>query len=167
MSKSLYIDTEWFPGAGPQRLFLVGFASGRTVSQIYGKALSQKRVISLFDDHDFVWVYGPDVGVLERYTGTDLRRRASCFNGLKMMRNLYPDLPSHRLSFMETHLGFKREVKKYKSNIFQIERDWKDPKKRLDVLKYNRDDVANLRLLIKHTIKVNKLSIADLLKYRL
>lgn len=167
MHRNIYIDTEWFPGAGPQRLFLVGYATGRSVSQLYGRALSKKAVIELFDVSKNVWVYGPDIGVLERFTGIDLRRRATCLNGLKMMRQLYPELPSHRLSFMEKHLGFPREVAKYKSNIFQIERDWKDPKKRLDVLKYNRDDVANLRNVINRTIKINNLSESDLLAFRL
>ena len=38
----------------------------------------------------------------------------------------------------------KRTQKQYKTNIWQLNKDWYDPYKKQQVLKYNYEDVANL-----------------------
>jgi hypothetical protein len=41
-------------------------------------------------------------------------------------------------------LEIKRSQRQYKSNIFKLAEDWKNPYKKPQVLKYNMEDVINL-----------------------
>ncbi|MDD2636003.1 MAG: hypothetical protein PHW82_10940 [Bacteroidales bacterium] len=43
----------------------------------------------------------------------------------------------------------KRSQKQYKTNIWKLVEDWKNPYKKQNVLKYNYEDVANLVRLKK------------------
>ncbi|MBK6481618.1 MAG: ribonuclease H-like domain-containing protein [Chitinophagaceae bacterium] len=54
---------------------------------------------------------------------------------------------------MEHKFGIRRQVVKYKTSIFQIWRDWRNPTKKKAVLLYNKEDVVNL---VKLALKIFK-----------
>ncbi|MBI5539073.1 MAG: ribonuclease H-like domain-containing protein [Bacteroidia bacterium] len=51
---------------------------------------------------------------------------------------------SYKLAYFEEIFELKRSEKQYKSNIFKLAEDWRNPYKKQKVLKYNMEDVVNL-----------------------
>lgn len=143
MNNNLYIDAEWFPN---QELFLIGFArENGEVGQLYNRSLTLRNFMKLLRATDgYIYFYGPDIGMCEKYFGIDIRSQYKCINLLRITRAEMPRLKSWRLDNIERYFGLKRHVSKYKKSIFQIYSDWNDKKYRERVLMYNRDDVANL-----------------------
>ncbi|MBK9730303.1 MAG: ribonuclease H-like domain-containing protein [Chitinophagaceae bacterium] len=60
---------------------------------------------------------------------------------------------SFKLKDLEHKFSIRRKVMKYKTSIFQIWGDWRNPKKKKAVLHYNREDVVNL---VRLTFKIFK-----------
>jgi uncharacterized protein YprB with RNaseH-like and TPR domain len=92
----------------------------------------------------YIYFYGPDIGMLEKFTGLDIRNNYRCINLLKVFRDIMPGMDSYKLASFEEMFEIKRTQKQYKANIWQLNRDWYDPYKKQQVLKYNYEDVANL-----------------------
>lgn len=148
MKTNLYIDLEWFMN---QEVFLIGYAYSVTrAGQLYEDSLNIDNVISLFEPvNGSVFFYGPDIGMLEKNTGLDIKGNFDCVNLLPVFRNLLPGLNSYRLADIEDLFGIYRSQHRYKSNIFKLSQDWFNPYKRNLVLKYNLEDVVNLVRLKK------------------
>ena len=148
---NLFIDAEWYLN---QRIFLIGYAFEYVgtekiyVHQQYHKNIYDESVIQKFQQcTGYVFVYGPDIGMLEKRFNYPFREEFTCINFLKVVKELVPGLSSYKLADIEKHFGIYREQDKYKKNIFDIYDDWHDPNFRTYVLKYNEEDVYYLARL--------------------
>lgn len=151
-NKNLYIDAEWFP---TQEVFLIGYArEDAYVKQLYSKYLTEqafRRVLDKTVGH--IFFYGPDIALLEKHFGMDIRNNYDCVNLLNITRRFMPHAKNWRLDHMEKVFKLQRSVAKYKKSIFQIYSDWNDPRYRKRVLQYNLDDVRNLVLVKQKMVK--------------
>ena len=43
----------------------------------------------------YIYFYGPDIGMLEKFTRLDIRNNYRCINLLKVFRDIMPELPSY------------------------------------------------------------------------
>ncbi|HNQ67823.1 MAG TPA: ribonuclease H-like domain-containing protein [Bacteroidales bacterium] len=139
----LYIDLEWFFN---QELFLVGYAYSITnYGQLYDENLNTENIIRILQPVDgYIYFYGPDIGMIEKSTGMDIRNNFRCVNLLKVFRDIMPGMDSYKLAYFEEMFEIKRSQRQYKSNIFKLAEDWNNPYKKQHVLKYNMEDVINL-----------------------
>jgi len=143
----IYIDVEW---TLDQDVFLIGYAyTLRKKGQLYGKSLTKKNFLTLLEGVEFIFIYGPDIGMLEKYFSIDIRQEYKCINLLKIFRRYIPGLKSYKLAALEEMFGIKRTTKQYKQNIFTLFKDWRNPSKRRLCLKYNMEDVINLLIIKK------------------
>ncbi|MFH2144231.1 MAG: ribonuclease H-like domain-containing protein [Bacteroidota bacterium] len=144
----LYLDLEWF---FTQELFLMGYAYSITNhGQLYDENLTINNIIQILEPVDgYIFFYGPDIGMLEKNTGLDIRNNFLCVNLLKVFRQIMPGMDSYRLSSFEEMFDIKRTQRQYKTNIFKLIEDWRNPYKKNNVLKYNQEDVVNLVRLKK------------------
>jgi hypothetical protein len=145
MKKSIYLDGEWFIGGN---IFLIGLcdSSGRTW-QLYHGTLTRSKFLSLIRNCGAIYFYGPDIGVIEKHFKIELRRKYSCYNLLKIFRQVLPPQPSYKLAALEKVHGIVRSRVEYKKNMFDIFSDWRNAHKRKRVLQYNKEDVVNLMKL--------------------
>jgi hypothetical protein len=139
----LYMDLEWFPN---QEVYLIGYGYNiSTVTLLYDETLTMQHIQEMLAPVDgYIYFYGPDIGMLEKFTGLDIRNNYRCINLLKVFRDIMPGLPSYKLASFEVMFDIKRTQKQYKTNIWQLNKDWYNPYKKQQVLKYNYEDVANL-----------------------
>lgn len=149
-----FIDAEWYIH---QRIFLIGYAYENTKDgtiecrQLFKNLMKPADIIKILaPTTGKVFVYGPDIGMLEKVFSLDIRGYFYCLNLLKIVKDCYPGLTSYKLAAMEKKFGYKREAAKYKSDIFSIFRDWKDPKLRKLVMQYNLEDVYYLAKVKQH-----------------
>lgn len=157
--KSIYIDAEWYIGGN---IFLIGYCyTAKYFGQLYDKSLSKKRFLALLKDVKYIYIYGPDIGILEKYYGINLRSEFICINLLKVFRD-HLQLPSYKLAAVEEIFGITRARVEYKKNIFSIWKDWKKIHLKNRILEYNREDVINMMILwkqirIAYNVKINYL----------
>ncbi len=139
----LYLDLEWFPN---QEIYLIGYGySIGTTTLLYDDTLTMQHIQEMLSRVDgYVYFYGPDIGMLEKFTGLDIRNNYRCINLLKVFRDIMPGMESYKLASFEVMFDIKRSQKQYKTNIWQLNKDWYDPYKKQQVLKYNYEDVVNL-----------------------
>ncbi len=149
----LYLDLEWF---FTQELFLVGYAYSITDhGQLYDETLTIENILTILQPVDgYIYFYGPDIGMLEKCTGLDIRNNYRCVNLLKVFRQIMPGMESYRLSSFEDMFEIKRTQRQYKTNIFKLMEDWRNPYKKQNVLKYNLEDVVNLVRLKREIFEV-------------
>ena len=166
--KNVFIDAEWYIN---QNIFLIGYAvtSPRkdVFGQMYGKTLSRlefKRVVN--KTTGYVFGYGPDIGMTEKFFNWKFRDKFSCINLLRCFRD-HVNSSSMKLADIERKFRIGRKVVKYKTTIFSIWRDWKHPQKRFAVLTYNQEDVLNLVKLTRIIFKKYKINHAYLKSIRL
>lgn len=135
--------------------------------QLYGKKLTKPKVKITLNKVENIFFYGPDIGIIEKNFGFDLRSNFRCFNLLKIFRQVLPPQKSYKLSDLETKFGIHRTRSEYKKNMFHIFNDWRNADKRKRVLQYNREDVVNLMKLKRIIFKKYgvKLSDSDRLKW--
>ena len=105
--------------------------------------------------------------MLEKFFDCDLKTYYWCFNLLTIIKRLEPDLPSYKLADLEKIVGIQRETMEYKSNIWQLHRDWKNPLKKQFALQYNREDVTNLIKIKNHFFQKHGITRKDIEQYRL
>lgn len=140
--KELYLDCEWFI---TQKMYLIGYAYNlRTGVQLYEKTLTRKNVLKMLEGVTKIYFWGPDIGMIEKCFNLKLRERYFCVNLLAVMRAIEPHSDSFKLAHFEELAGIKRTTMEYKSDIRNLHRDWKNPKKRYLALKYNKEDVLNM-----------------------
>jgi uncharacterized protein YprB with RNaseH-like and TPR domain len=139
----LFIDLEWFFN---QELFLVGYAYSITkYGQLYDENLNMNNIAAMLQPvNGYIYFYGPDIGMLEKSTGLNIRNKYRCINLLKVFRDIMPGMDSYKLAYFEEMFELNRSEKIYKSNIFKLAEDWRNPYKKQKVLKYNMEDVVNL-----------------------
>ena len=161
----LYIDAEWYLN---QRIFLIGYSyNQKPFGQLYGKRLTRKNFQKLFDKvTGTVYCYGPDTGMLEKFFKWKFREKFRCVNLMKVFKD-FIKTGSFKLKDLEYRFGIRRKVMKYKANIFQIWKDWRDKVKKKMVLHYNREDVVNLVRLALKIFKKYKIKPKYLEKIRL
>lgn len=145
---NLFVDAEWYLN---QRIFLIGYAyeDERTgnieVKQLYNQNILKRHIREILRFlNGTIYVYGPDVGMLEKRFDVPLREKHRCVNMLKVVKEFIPGLSSYKLADIEKHFGFHRKAEKYKQNIFDIYRDWHHPELKKLVLEYNYEDVFYL-----------------------
>jgi hypothetical protein len=154
---NLYIDAEWYLN---QKVFLIGYSYNlRTFGQIYGKKLTKREFRKLFKKvTGSIFCYGPDVGMLEKFFKIKIRKKFRCVNLMKVFKD-FIKIGSFKLKHLEQRFGIKRKVMKYKTNIYDIWKDWKNIIKKRVVLHYNREDVVNL---VKLALKIfRKFSVTE------
>lgn len=165
MGKNLFIDGEWFLN---QEVYLLGYAyNQQQCGQLYDATMDRDAFIELLIDVDCIYCYGPDVGMLEKFFDYDLKTFYSCFNLLTIIKRLEPDLPSYKLADLEKIVGIQRATMEYKSNIWQLHRDWHNPERRARALEYNREDVINLIKVKNYFFQKHGITRKDIEKYRL
>ena len=122
----LFIDLEWFFN---QELFLIGYAYSTTkYGQLYDENLNMNNISAMLRPvNDYIYFYGPDIGMLEKSTGLNIRNNYRCINLLKVFRDIMPGMDSYKLAYFEEMFDLKRSEKTYKSNIFKLAEDWRNP----------------------------------------
>lgn len=148
--KSIFLDLEWRSDGVP---FIVGYAYNlRDFGQLLEGDITPSAVSALFSGVSHVYVYGPDVAVLEKFYDLNLRQNYVCINLLTAAKAVFR-FPNYRLSTVEKALGLSRKAD-YKERIFQLYSDFGNAKNRAEALQYNLDDVLSLvrlkRLLQTH-----------------
>jgi uncharacterized protein YprB with RNaseH-like and TPR domain len=88
--------------------------------------------------------------MLEKFFKWKFRDKFRCVNLMKVFKD-YIKKGSFKLKDLEHRYGIRRKVMKYKTSIFQIWRDWRNPTKKKAVLLYNKEDVVNL---VKLALKI-------------
>jgi hypothetical protein len=157
--KSLYLDCEWFIGG---KLFLIGGCySDGTTFQLYHRKLNSVDFRKKLEGVTDIYIYGPDIGILEKNFLLKLRTKYRCFNLLKIFRQVLPPQKSYKLSALETKFGIHRARVEYKKNMFEIFYDWRKADKRGRVLQYNREDVINLMRLKRIIFKKYGVRLSD------
>lgn len=160
---NLYIDIEWFP-LPEQVVFLIGYKYGnRKTQQLIEPTRKQVAMLFAQEEISYVFVYGPDIGMLEKTFKLFIKKNYFCVNSLKLVKRLQPQ-QCNKLSCMEETYKIKRTQKKYKENIFQLFHDWQSPWKRKHILEYNLQDVESLKIITDDIIKKFK---PNLEEYRL
>lgn len=164
---NLYIDDEWYVGGS---IFLHSYATDISpCHQYWGSKLVRENIYKSLKlaDNGYIFIYGPDIGMLEKEFNLNIRNEYICINLLKVFKALLPKRSSYKLADLEEDFGIMRKVKKYKANIFTIYKDFHNPYRRDAVLQYNREDVINLRALKEIILKKHPISRKDLLSMRL
>lgn len=146
----LFLDAEWFIGG---EIFLIGWSRNRSqFGQLYDESLTAQRFQELLDDTTgIIYIYGPDIGIIEKHFEIDIRNTWHCVNLLKVFKDVLPELPNYKLATIEKLYHVKRNRNEYKANIFNIFKDWRRPQVKSLVLQYNQEDVINL-VKLKHVI---------------
>jgi len=163
--KNIFIDCEWFLN---QRIYLLGYAYNlNDWGQLCDNAVNLQNFDHILRGVENIYVFGPDIGMMEKFFNVDLRNYFRCFNLLTIIKRIEPYLSSYRLCDLEQYAGIERETQEYKSNIFQLHRDWYDYKKRPYALKYNREDVLNLIRVKNYFFQRNGITLRDIEKWRM
>lgn len=154
MADDLYLDCEWFIGGD---IFLIGYARGpKSFGALHDESLTKENFESILNQtNGKIYIYGPDIGVLEKHFDIDIRTNWHCVNLYKIFRDVLPGLKNYKLATIEKLYGLKRNRNEYKANIFSIFKDWRRPQVKSLVLQYNQEDVINL-VKLKHIIFMQK-----------
>ena len=153
---NIYLDCEW---KQDQQIFLVCYAYGVSrFGQVHGEDLNRDYILSLFNEVDgYVFVYGPDIAMLEKNFEIDIRNNYRCVNLLRVFRK-YCDFNSYKLADLEYVYDIPRTSRKYKAQFWTITQDWFNPQKKKHILKYCREDVLNLIRLKKSIFRDYKIT---------
>jgi hypothetical protein len=157
----LYIDCEW---QIPNKLFLIGYCySQTTFNQLYDNTLTISNVVNMLMPVDgFIFIYGPDIAIIENYFGIDIRHTKRCINLIKVFRHYEPYFSSYKLKALEWYYNVDRKSEAYKENIFTFLHDWYKPEMRKQCLLYNKEDVINLMKVKKMFFSDHEISKNDL-----
>ncbi len=141
--KNIFFDCKWFPN---QKIFIIGYAYNlNSFGQLYDSSITKKNFINLLKPvNGYIFFYGPDIGILEKFFLMDIRHNYNCVNLMPIFSQFTPLLNSHRLCDLEKTFGLKRSSAQYKKNIRLLIEDWKNPDGKKNALKYNQEDVLNL-----------------------
>ena len=166
MKTELYLDCEWFIGG---ELFLVGWATDlRNYGQLYDDQLTKHRVLKLIRQADHIFIYGPDIGIIEKHFDIEIKKHHHCVNLLKVFRDTLPWwYTSMKLGDLEQSFGIERKTIEEKGNIWEVLRKWNHPEKRKTTLLYNEEDVLNMLRLKRIIFNKYGLTKHDLKNYRL
>ena len=164
---NLYLDNEWYKD---QKIFIHSYATDKSrCYQLWGSLLTRENIIKSLNlaKNGFIFFYGPDIGMLEKEFNINIRDNYVCINLLTVFRHQLPKRSCYKLASIERDFGIIRKVAKYKTSIFTIYSDFHNIEKKHIVLKYNEEDVINLRILKEKIFKKYPISNKELLKLRL
>ncbi len=165
--KNIFIDCEWNP-LNHSKIFLIGYAYNLSSSGVLTdkkiNATELKRILKPVTG--FIFVYGPDIGVMEKNLSMDIRNNYRCINMLTLVRNEIPGLPCYKLYKIEQYFNIYRKTMDYKFDIFRIISDWKTYEGRKKVIKYNMEDVINLPRIF-NALRKSGLTYRKVMKYRI
>ena len=163
--KNIYIDCEWFLN---QHIYLLGYAYNfQDWGQLCDDAVNLENFATILQGVENIYIYGPDIGMMEKFFNVDLRNNFRCFNLLSIIKKIEPYLPSYKLCELEAYIGIERQTMEYKSNIFTLHHDWYNAKKRPLCLQYNREDVLNLIRVKNYFFQRNGVTLRDILQWRM
>lgn len=168
----LYLDAEWYLN---QRIFLIGYAYVNKnhiveIGQLFTHNIEHDQIQSLLSKvgkKDCIFIYGPDIGMMEKRFQIDMRNKYNCINLIKVFRDVLPARASYKLADIEKSFRIQRKEMKYKKTISDIYRDWAHEDTRKRVLQYNYEDVVYLVKLKKIIFKKYKVTFDYLLTVRL
>lgn len=146
-NNELYVDCEW---TLDQKIFLIGINKKKNTYQLYDYYLTKSNFLQTLKNIKYIYFFGPDIKMLEKFFKINLRKKYICINLLKILHDKIK-LKSYKLMNIEKEFKIVRKNYIYKANFFRIFKDWKTPKYKKFVLKYNYDDVENL-FIIKEKI---------------
>lgn len=163
--KQIFIDLEWNT-FGIQKTFLASWYKNQKQNGfLYGRALTSANIQKLFNDVDYIFVYGPDIGRIENEFGLSLKDNYKCINLMTAFKRLKPKLKNHQLVTIEKHYRISRktlDVKLQRNNLHEL---WKkDPEL---VKKYCAEDSYNLKLVFDKLKAEKKMTRKEFLIYRL
>ena len=139
----IFLDTEYEDMGGP--VFLVGILSSHGEEfSLYGSGLRRNTFLNILKNKRRIFVYGPDIGKLEKHFNLDIKNNWSCINVLSIVRKYLPFLESKSLANVEKFLSLERSTLAFKNNTRDLSIHWKNPKLRDGIINYNMEDVVFL-----------------------
>ncbi len=147
----LFIDAEWYPSG---YVYLLGYAYGiSSYSHIGGRRLTYDAVADIIAPvTGAVFFYGPDIKVVFRHSGLNIRNYRPVVNMLTVVRRELSGLPDYRLETVEHYLGLRRTTADVKHHSNLLSTPHRIPHTKL--IRYNREDVLNL-IRIKRKLRLN------------
>ena len=140
----LFIDTEYEDMGG--KIFLVGILSSHGEEYaLYGTSLRKDIFLKILNNTRRIFVYGPDIGKLEKHFNLNIKGKWKCINVLSIVRKYLPFLESKGLAHVEHLLGLERSTLSFKNNTRDLAIHWKNPKLRFGIINYNMEDVVFLQ----------------------
>jgi len=165
--KNIFIDCEWNTFAN-SKIFLIGYAYNLSSFGILtGNKICPTNLEKILNPvTGFIFVYGPDIGFMEKHMNINIRKKHKCINLLALVRHELPNLKCYKLYKVEQHFNISRKSMAYKYDIFQTLADWKTPEGRKKVIEYNQEDVINL-IRIFNNLRKSGLTYRKVMKYRI
>lgn len=145
MYRHVFIDVEW---TLDQNIFLLSYAylNGPAAS-LHSSKLNRRSVKRILRKVYYIYVYGPDIAMLEKNFPANYKKKFVCVNMLRLVKHFLPGLDSYKLEYIEKLFKLNRSTRKYKTSVFTIWKHWFNPLKREHVIRYNLEDAKNLRSL--------------------
>lgn len=149
---SVFLDTEYKDRGGD--IFLIGLRTSHGEEySLHGANLRWNVLSKILKNKKYIFVYGPDIGKLEKQFGVDIKSRWHCINVYSIVRSCLSDLKSKKLIDIERFMGIYRHTASYKKYTRNLDTHWQDPRKRAGIIKYNMEDVLYLELVYNVLIK--------------
>lgn len=156
----IFLDTEYKDKGG--EIFLMSLRSTHGDEYIlYGPSLRKNVLLKILKNKKRIFVYGPDIGKLEKQFNIDIKSRWICVNVLSIVREFMPDLPSKSLLAVERYLNLERSTAHFKKYTRTLEKHWKNKSKREGIMNYNMEDVVFLEVVYNILSEVFKFNPDD------
>jgi hypothetical protein len=151
----IFLDTEYADKGGD--IFLISLRSSHGEEYtLYGPSLRWNVLAKILKNKRRIFVYGPDIGKMEKQFNVNIKSRWICVNVLSIVREYLPDLPSKSLIEVEKHMKLERSTASFKKYTRKLELHWRNKKKRLGIIDYNKEDVLFLELVYNILLDVFK-----------
>lgn len=142
----IFLDTEYADKGGD--IFLISLLTSHGEEYtLYGANLRWNVLYNILKGKKRIFVYGPDIGKLEKQFNVDIKSRWICVNVLSIVRYCLPDLPSKSLVSVEKFMKLQRSTSSFKKYTRKLEVHWRNKKKRIGIIDYNKEDVLFLELV--------------------
>jgi hypothetical protein len=141
----IFLDTEYKDRGGD--IFLIGMLSSHGEEFVlYGSSLRWNVISRILRNKNRIFVYGPDIGKMEKQFGVDMRSNWKCINVLAIVRKFLPEMPSKSLLCLERLLNLERSTSQFKKITRRLDIHWRNPKLRPGIIDYNMEDVVFLKV---------------------
>lgn len=160
----IFLDTEYKDKGGD--IFLISLRSSHGEEYtLYGANLRWNVLYKILKGKKRIFVYGPDIGKLEKHFNVDIKSRWICVNVLSIVRDFLPELPSKSLVEVEKFMKLERSTAHFKKYTRKLEVHWRDKKKRSGIIDYNKEDTLFLELVYNLMFDVFKFNPDDYRMY--
>jgi hypothetical protein len=162
----LYLSAEWFIGGEP---YLISWATNlRTFGHLHDEQLSRHRLMKLIKAADYIFVYGPDLGIIEKHFGIEIRAHNHCINLLKVFRDVLPWwYTSMKLNDLATSFGVGNEATETNENIWEVLRNWQKPQGKATAIADNEDTLEKMIRLKRAIFEKYNITNRDLKNYKM